>query len=317
MSEVLLPLSRLPYEMHDPQPQLCCWNKYIRNCSAVDAQCWAVSSDDNMKLHKTAQSRHLLTTPDKSTVGCRKAARWRAQNRGPMNITGPLGMADGRHAVCMADRDGGEPSPREARDDPSVSLGTFAVIGDFNASMGDADVSAGRQDWWAPHREDDTRDGLPWMLSQMRGVSPDAVEAGELPTWDDMNNTALAYHVRTEDYAFPLYLDLGANEQMVLCKPELDAERYLDEPVGFAFVSKEEAERAGAGDVDALHERMDYAARVLNDHLAGHPTRITAAFFDDDQDTDEPSEVRHSEHFTWAEISEDFPDLADEMLADT
>lgn len=254
--------------------------------------------------------------PDPSTIGCRHAASWRAQNRSSMIVSSVLGMDDGRHAVCLADSTNDDPSPRDARDDPGVSLGTFAVMGYYNASMGDSDVSGGRDDWWVERREDDTSESLPWMLRQMRGVGEDAAGPVDLPTWDDMNNVALAYHVGTGNYAFPLYLDLGANEQMILCKPELGAERYLDEPVGFAFVSKEEAESLGANDIDAVYDRIDYAARALNDHLGGRPTRITAAFFDDSQETDEPAEVCHSEHFTWEEISENFTDLVDEMLAD-
>ena len=254
--------------------------------------------------------------PDKSSPGCRRAARWRSQNLSSMNVTSVMGTGDGRHVVCLADRRNDDPSPRDARDDQSVSLGTFAVMGDFTASMGDADVSDGRQDWWVARREVDTSESLPWMLRQMRGVPDDADGPDELPTWDDMNNVALAYNVRTGDYAFPLYLDLGTNEQVILCKPELGAERYLDEPVGFAFVSKEEADSIGASDIDAVHDRLSYAAQALNDHLAGHPTRITAAFFDDDQADDAPTEVRHGEHFTWAEIADNFPDFVDEMLAE-
>ena len=239
--------------------------------------------------------------PDRESIAFWKASKW-ASKHDMADPVGPVRMEDGRHAVAIYELDSSE-DPRGDTADLFTGLGTFAVMGDSGPSrkrfipLGDEKFGGERTDWWKHRRSDDIQEGLPWMIREMRGEPNDEDDdwSEETPTWDEMNEAALAYRERTGDYAFPLYLhNRGQDFQMGIGQPaEGAADPYLPgEPSGFAFLSRKQAESMdNEPTIEQAYGWMKYAADVRNDWAAGSPTEGLVAYFDDDTGTDGPDDL--------------------------
>ena len=242
--------------------------------------------------------------PDRESFAFWKASKWASQNE-IAHPVGPVRLEDGRHAVAIYELDSSQ-DPRDDTGDLFTGLGTFAVMGDSEHSrskfvpFGDEKFDDNRVDWWRHKRADDIQEAMPWMLREMREGPQSTDEYDDMwseeePSWDDMNGAALAYHQRTGDFAFPLYVqNRGQDLQMRIAQPaEGAAAPFLPgEPSGFAFLSRKQAESMdNEPTVEQAYGWMQHAVDVRNDWAAGSPTEGLVAYFDDDTGTDGPDDV--------------------------
>ena len=238
--------------------------------------------------------------PDRKSIAFWKSSQW-ASKHDMADPIGPVRMQDGRHAVAIYELDASE-DPRGDPDDVFTGLGTFAVMGDSEQSrskwipLGDEKFGGARDDWWTEKRGDDIQEGMPWMISEMRGEPHGEDDwSEESPTWDEMNAAALAYRERTGDYAFPLYVhNRGQDLQLGIAQPAVGAQDpYLPgEPSGFAFLSRKQAESMdNEPTIEQAYGWMQYAVDVRNEWAAGSPTEGLVAYFHDDPYTDGPDDV--------------------------